>query len=71
MSKEYGEYEDEAARIGYTRNQTLIDLRLIPSDIRNSIIDTYNNTKPSPKMKLMNYFMEKKLKNLMEVIEEF
>lgn len=71
MSKEYAEYEDENARIGYSRNQTLIDLRNIPEDIQNSIIDTYNNTKPAPRMKLMNYFMEKKLKNLMEVIEEF
>lgn len=71
MSNEYDNYEDEAARIGYTRNQTLIDLRQIPEEIRNSIIDTYNNTKAAPRMKLMNYFMEKKLKNLMEVIEEF
>ena len=71
MSTDYGDYDDETARIGYTRNQTLIDLRLIPGEIRNSIIDTYNNTKPAPRMKLMNYFMEKKLKNLMEVIEEF
>lgn len=71
LNSEYGEYEDENARIGFSRNQTLIDLRLIPADIKNSIIDTYNNTKPAPKMKLMTYFMEKKLKNLMEVIEEF
>lgn len=71
MSKEYGDYEDETARIGFTRNQTLIDLRLIPQDIKDSVITTYNNTKPAPRMKLMNYFMEKKLKNLMEVIEEF
>jgi hypothetical protein len=71
MSKDFAEYEDETARIGFSRNQTLIDLRQIPTEIKNSIIDTYNNTKPAPRMKLMNYFMEKKLKNLMEVIEEF
>lgn len=71
MSTDYGLYEDETARIGYSRNQTLIDLRLIPGGIKNSIIDTYNNTKPAPRMKLMTYFMEKKLKNLMDVIEEF
>lgn len=71
LSSEYGDYEDETARIGFSRNQTLIDLRLIPADIKNSIIDTYNNTKPAPKIKLMTYFMDKKLKNLMEVIEEF
>lgn len=71
MSEQYANYEDETARIGFSRNQTLIDLRLIPEDIKNSIIDTYNTTKPSPRMKLMTYFMEKKLKNLMDVIEEF
>lgn len=71
MSKSHEEYEDETAKIGYSRNETLIDLRLIPSEIKNSIIDTYNNTKPVPRMKLLNYFMEKKLKNLMEVIEDF
>jgi hypothetical protein len=71
LNVDYGEYEDENARIGFSRNQTLIDLRLIPADIKNSIIDTYNNARPAPKMKLMTYFMDKKLKNLMEVIEEF
>jgi hypothetical protein len=71
LNEDYESWEDESARIGFSRNQTLIDLRNIPDDIRNSIIDTYNITKPAPRMKLMNYFMEKKLKNLMEVIEEF
>ena len=71
MSANYGEYEDETARIGYSRNQTLIDLRLIPGEIKNSIIDTYNNITPAPRSKLIPYFMAKKLKNLMDVIEEF
>lgn len=71
MSSDYDEYEEETARIGFSRNQTLIDLRMIPADIKNAIIDTYNNTKPAPRMRLMTYFMEKKLKNLMDVIEEF
>jgi hypothetical protein len=71
MSTNYGEYEDETARIGFSRNQTLIDLRNIPGDIKNSIIDTYNNTTPAPRSKLIPYFMAKKLKNLMDVIEEF
>ncbi len=71
MNENYSDWGDENARIGFSRNQTLIDLRQIPSDIKNSIIDTYNNTKPAPRSKLINYFMDKKLKNLMEVIEEF
>lgn len=66
----YGEWEDESARTGFSRNQTLIDLRNIPGDIKQKIINTYEETKPA-KGKLLNYFMEHKLKNLMDVIEEF
>lgn len=71
LNESYSEWKDEEAKVGYSRNQMLIDLRNIPDEIKNSIIDTYNNTKPSPRSKLINYFMEKKLKNLMDVIEEF
>jgi hypothetical protein len=71
MSENYADWEDENSRIGFSRNQTLIDLRHIPEDIKKSIIDTYNNTKPALRSKMINYFMDKKLKNLMEVIEEF
>lgn len=71
MSQEYGDYDDENARIGFSRNQTLIDLRNIPGDIKTKIINTYEETKPAPKGKILNYLIEHKLKNLMEVIEEF
>ena len=71
LDKHYGEWEDEAARVGFSRNQTLIDLRLIPGDIKNKIINTYEETIPAKRNKLLNYFIENKLKNLMEVIEEF
>jgi hypothetical protein len=70
MTEEYSNYED-TAKSGFSRNQVLIDLKCIPEDIRNSIIHTYDNTKPAPRSKLLTYFMEKKLKNLMEVIGEF
>jgi hypothetical protein len=71
MNENHTDWEDENSRIGFSRNQTLIDLRHIPEDIKKSIIDTYNNTKPALRSKMINYFMDKKLKNLMEVIEEF
>jgi hypothetical protein len=48
----------------------LIDLSLIPGNVKNQILNTYEETKPA-KGKLLNYFIEHKLKNLMEVIEEF
>lgn len=59
---------DEAVNFG--RNQTLIDLTFIPQEIKEKIINTYEETKPA-KGKLLNYFIEHKLKNLMEVIEDF
>jgi len=71
LAENYGEWEDTSARVGFSRNQTLIDLRLIPGDIKSKIINTYEETQPAKRNKLLNYFMEYKLKNLMEVIEEF
>ena len=71
MSKSVEDWDDETAQAGYKRNQVLIDLREIPSEIGTSIINTFEETKPAPKNKMLNYFMEHKLKNLMEVIEEF
>ena len=56
--------------VNFGRNQTLIDLTFIPQEIKEKIINTYEETKPV-KGKLLNYFIEHKLKNLMEVIEEF
>jgi hypothetical protein len=60
----------ETDKVNYSRNATLIDLSLIPQEIKEKIINTYEETKPA-KGKLLNYFIENKLKNLMEVIEEF
>ena len=57
--------------VNFGRNQTLIDLTFIPQEIKENIINTYEETKPASKQKLLNYFIEHKLTNLMEVIEEF
>ena len=70
MTEDHNTWEDDSAKVGFSRNQTLIDLRNIPVDIKRKIINTYEETKPA-KGKLLNYFMEHKLKNLMNVIEEF
>jgi 5'-3' exonuclease len=70
LNEDHNNY-DEVARTGFTRNQVLIDLTNIPTDIKESIIHTYDNTKPAPRSKLIPYFMDKKLKNLMDVIGEF
>lgn len=56
---------------GYKRNQMLVDLDYIPETIKSAIVDSYENTKPSSRQKMFNYFIEKRLSNLMEVIDEF
>jgi 5'-3' exonuclease len=69
MSESYLE-QDETTKANFMRNATLIDLSFIPVEIKEKIINSYEETKPA-KGKLLNYFIEHKLKNLMEVIEEF
>ena len=69
MAESYLE-QDETTKANFVRNATLIDLTFIPEEIKEKIINTYEETKPA-KGKLLNYFIEHKLKNLMEVIEEF
>jgi hypothetical protein len=61
---------DELKR-NWSRNQQLIDLSFIPDTIAQSILDTYENTKPATKQQFMNYMIANRLKNLLEVIDEF
>ena len=70
MAEEYTEYED-IPKTGFTRNQVLIDLRLIPGDIQSKIINTYEETKPAPKGRILDYFIAHKLKGLIDVIGDF
>lgn len=55
----------------FKRNQQLIDLNYIPSDIQTKIIDQYNNQSGKKRDKLFNYFIKNKLKNLMESVGDF
>jgi 5'-3' exonuclease len=63
--------QDETTKANWMRNATLIDLSFIPTEIKEKIINTFDETKPASKQKLLNYFIEYKLKNLIDVIEEF
>ena len=55
----------------YSRNEMLIDLTKIPERIRNSILDKYENVKVSTRNEFMNYMIENRLKNLIEVLDDF
>lgn len=56
---------------GYKRNQTLVDLDYTPETIKSKIVDAYDNTKPNSRQKLLTYFIENRLKNLIPIIDEF
>ena len=56
---------------GYKRNQMLVDLDYIPENLKQQIVEMYENTKSGTRQKMLNYFIEKKLRNLIEVIDEF
>ena len=50
---------------GYKRNQQLIDLNFIPKNIYNQAIEQFVNYKCNDRSLMFNYFIDKKLKNLM------
>ena len=56
---------------GYKRNQMLVDFDYIPDDIRTKIVATFDETKVASKEKMLNYFIEKGLKVMIESIGDF
>ena len=61
---------DEVKR-NYQRNRKLIDLSYTPEELSSEIINTYKEAPYGDRSKLLNYFIQKRLKNLTESIGEF
>ena len=55
----------------WQRNETLIDLDKIPHDIRDKILREFKDAQTGDRSKLFNYFVEKKLNNLIQSIGDF
>ena len=58
-------------RLNYQRNKKLIDLDEIPIVIQENIINTYRSYQIPDSSKLLQYFIDHKLKNLMTNINDF
>ena len=71
MNQKPEEFCTEEMLRNYNRNEMLIDLTRIPENLKQSIIDTYENTKGHTRQEFMNYMIANRLKNLIEVIDEF
>jgi hypothetical protein len=71
MNQEPKEFCNEEMLRNYFRNETLIDLTKIPDSLKTAILDTYESAKGHSKQEFMNYMIANRLKNLIEVIDEF
>lgn len=56
---------------GYKRNQTLIDFDYIPNEVQFNISVAFETTKVATKQQMMNYFIDKGLKVMIESIGDF
>jgi 5'-3' exonuclease len=63
-------FTDEIYR-NFVRNDLLINFDNIPTEIRENIVEEFDNTKPSTKQKLYKYLVENKLMSLLDCIEDF
>lgn len=55
----------------FQRNRYLIDFYYIPDTVRNNIVTAYADSPGKDKSQLLNYFIEHKMKNLIESLGDF
>ena len=71
MNQDPKEFCNDLMLRNFSRNETLIDLTKIPENLKETILHTYENAKGKTKQEFMNYMIANRLKNLIEVIDEF
>ena len=63
-------FNDEEQK-NYERNKTLIDLNCVPKELEDKINREFETFEVATRDKILGYFINKKLKTLIEVIDEF
>jgi len=61
----------EEEQKNYDRNRKLIDLSCIPPELEAKIYNEFDEVKVAHRSKILNYFITRRLKTLIEVIDEF
>lgn len=61
----------EEVKRNWERNSTLVDLSRVPEDLKSQILEVYKEDSRKDRSMLFNYFIQNKLRNLMEHIGEF
>jgi len=62
---------DSTTDRNFMRNKHMVDLSMVPDSIRTEVINKYLSEQGKDKSKLFNYFINYKLKNMMENIGDF
>ena len=70
MAQDFDDLNDELKR-NYQRNDALINLDNIPEELEQCILDDFKGATCGDRSKLLDYFMDKRLKTLTEQIGEF
>ena len=66
-----GDELPEEIKRNFARNKQLVDLSETPDELQDQIVSEYTNYDIKDRSKLFNYFIDNKLKNLMENLSEF
>jgi len=70
MAQDIDDLNDEVKR-NYQRNDKLINLDNIPEELEGEILDDFKSATCGDRSKLLNYFIDRRLKSLTEQIGEF
>lgn len=62
---------DSAFIRNFDRNQTLVDLSRIPEHIESAILNMFESYPKKDKSMILDYFVKHKMKNMIDLIEEF
>lgn len=71
VSQNPEEFCDSKMLRNYHRNKQLIDLSCTPAEVRERVLAQYAEQNGKDRKELFNYFIDKKLKHLLESINEF
>jgi len=66
-----GELSEWTNSDNWNRNQRMIDMNMIPEEVESSILEEYAKEPIGKRSNMLDYFIQKNLKNLMGSIEEF
>lgn len=71
MNQDAKEFCNDEMLRNYSRNETLIDLTKIPERLTGEILHTYESAIAHSKQEFLNYMIANRLKNLIEVLDDF